>query len=228
MLLAASIGLLPAEQATDVVQRMTRAAEANGLRFHCSEVEEEGEKGLAISYVSGEEPPATLSHSDAFAAVASISQLLGSDGTVARKILERIFEAESDAHGLPPEQVHLHEIGRPQALLNIAGIGLVVPMVAPPGERVLCSTITTGRGITAIAHGTFRIPAPASAFLLRGLAHTPGDHPGERATPTGLAAVSVIATGHSDEVPPRPVKRSVGFGTKRFAGRLGRLAMTVS
>jgi hypothetical protein len=227
MLLAAMVGLLPAAQAGDVVRMMSEASDEHGVGFHCSEMEEEGERGLAISYTAREEPASTLPHADAFAKVASMSRLLGSDGEVARKILSRVFEAESDAHSLPPEEVHLHEIGRPQALLNIAGIGLVAPMVAPPGEEVLCSTITVGRGITATSHGTFRIPAPASAFLLRGLAHTPGDHPGERATPTGLAAVSVIATGHSDEAPASPVKRSVGFGTKRFAGRLGRVAMTI-
>lgn len=228
MLLAASIGLLSPAQSDDAVGRMSEAADAHGVEFHCSEIEEEGERGLAISYVAREGPASTLSHADAYSAVSSMSRLLGSDGAVAIRILDRIFEAESDAHGLPPEQVHLHEIGRPQALLNIAGIGLVAPMVAPPGERVLCTTVTTGRGVTATSHGTFRVPAPAAAFLLRGLAHTPGDHPGERATPTGLAALSVIATGHSDDLPASFKKRSVGFGTKRFAGRLGRVAMTIS
>ncbi len=228
MLLAASIGLLPTAQSEDVVLRMSRAADAHGVRFHCSEMEEEGERGLAISYIARDDHAPTLSHADAYSAVSSMSRLLGSDGVLARRVLDRIFEAESDAHGLPPEQVHLHEIGRPQALLNIAGIGLVAPMVAPAGDQVLCTTITTGRGVTVTSHGTFRVPAPAAAFLLEGLAHTPGDHPGERATPTGLAALSVIATGHSDDLPASPKRRSVGFGTKRFAGRLGRVAMTVS
>ncbi len=228
MLLAASIGLLPRDRADDVVRRMQRTAEGYGVGFHCSGIEEDGEAGLAVSYTVREEPPSTVSYAQALSTVSSIAGSLGSGGGLAGRILARIFEAESDAHRLPPEQVHLHEIGRPQALLNIAGMGFVVPMVAPPGERVLCSTITTGRGITVTSHGTMRIPAPAAAFLLRGLAHVPGDHPGERATPTGLAAVSVIAHGHSDEPPAHASARSVGFGTKRFAGRLGRVVMTRS
>jgi len=160
--------------------------------------------------------------------MSSLNSRLGSRGDLASRILTRIFEAESAAHGLPPEEVHLHEIGRPEALLNIAGIGLVVPMLLSEDDTFLCSTITTGRGLTTISHGTFRVPAPATAFLLEGLPHTVGDHPGERATPTGVAAVSVLMTGHSESAPEGHAARSIGFGTKRFAGRLGRVVMTSS
>lgn len=228
MVLAACIGLLPREDMGHVLERMSRTAERSGLRFHCVEVEEDGDKGLAISCVGRDPPPGEVSHDQAFSTLGSMSAGLGSRGDVAERILERIFEAESAAHGLPPEQVHLHEIGRPQALLNIAGIGLVAPMISTPGESFQYSTITTGRGVTTTSHGTMRIPAPASAFLLRGLAHIAGDHPGERATPTGVAAVAVLATEHSDAPPREPSARSVGFGTKRFAGRLGRVVLTVS
>lgn len=228
MLLAASIGLLTRGDAGQVLQKLAGTAARSGVTFHCAEIEEEGERGLGISYISKERKLDTVPHDEAFSTLSAMSAGLGSRGDVADRILEKIFEAESDAHGLPPDQVHLHEIGRPEALLNIAGIGLVAPMICPPGEVFLCSTITAGRGITTTSHGTMRIPAPASAFLLKGLAHVMGDHPGERATPTGLAAVAVLSSGHSDAVPEKPLARSVGFGTKRFAGRLGRVVMTSS
>lgn len=228
MVLAASIGLLPQGSRDDVLARMSRASEAHGVRFHCARIEEDGDTGLAISYVSKERRLEPVPHPEAFSTLSSMSSRLGAGGDTARRILDRIFDAESAAHGLPPEQVHLHEVGRPEALLNIAGIGLVAPMICPPGEAFLYSTITTGRGVTTTSHGTMRIPAPAAAFLLKGLVHTTGDHPGERATPTGVAAVAVLATGHSDAVPEGAAARSVGFGTKRFAGRLGRVVMTGS
>lgn len=226
MLLAASIGLLPSGQTSDVLQRIRMTAERFGATFHWATIEEGGEKGLALSCTVKQSLPHERSHSEAFSVLSSMSSDLGSSDDVASRILSRIFEAESAAHGLPPEQVHLHEIGRIQALLNIAGIGLVVPMISDQGEALQYSTITTGRGVTVTSHGTMRIPAPASAFLLRGLVHVTGDHPGERATPTGVAAVSVLATEHADALPGIPLARSVGFGTKRFAGRLGRVVMT--
>jgi uncharacterized protein (DUF111 family) len=228
MLLAASMGLLPPETLSSVLERMHRAADGVGLSFHYEEVREEGDSGLAVSYVPRTPPPSTTSHPEAYSLLSSVNSSLGSDGEVARRILDRIFEAEAAAHGLPPEEVHLHEIGRPEALMNIAGIGLVVPMLMSGDREFLCSTITTGRGVTTISHGIFRVPAPATAFLLEGLKHAAGDHPGERATPTGVAAVSVLATGHSDDVPKEVLARSTGFGTKRFAGRLGRVVMTIS
>ncbi len=226
MVLASLIGLLPGHMADEVLAKVAMTAEASGTRFYSSVVEEGGEKGLALTYVPRMDFPGTVSHRDAFATLESMGKRLGSDGDVASRILTRIFEAESLAHGAPPEQVHLHEVGRPEALLNIAAIGLVAPMVRTPGEDVLCSTVTTGRGITVTSHGTMRVPAPATAFLLRGMVHTHGDHPGERATPTGVAALAVLATGHSDDVPATPRARGVGFGTKRFAGRLGRVVAT--
>jgi len=225
MVLAASIGLLPPGDVKEVLGRISLTADVFDTAFHWTDIEEDGEKGLALSYVTRQQPLGTTSHDEAFSSLSRMSSELGSRGDIARRILDKIFEAESTAHGLPPEQVHLHEIGRPQALLNIAGIGLVAPMISAPGEVVKCSTITTGRGVTVTSHGTMRIPAPAAAFLLKGIVHVPGDHPGERATPTGVAAVSVLATEQSDTRPDRPSARSVGFGTKRFAGRLGRIVM---
>lgn len=228
MVLASLTGLLSRGDAAMVLHRLSETASKHDIAFHCGEMEDEGERGLAISYISKERPAGTVPYADAFSTLSAMNESLGSEGDIAERILRRIFEAESEAHGLPPEQVHLHEIGRPEALLNIAGIGLVAPMACPPGERFVCSTITTGRGVTTISHGIMRIPAPATAFLLKGLAHVVGDHPGERATPTGVAAAAVLSSGHSDAVPSPWTARSVGFGTKRFAGRLGRVVMTVS
>ncbi|MGD9963402.1 MAG: nickel insertion protein, partial [Thermoplasmata archaeon] len=223
MVLAAAIGLLPRGDAALALRGISGVASTHGVAFHCAEFEDGGDRGLGISYISRERMLDTVPYDQAFSTLSSMSDALGSRGDVAARILGKIFEAESDAHGLPPEQVHLHEIGRPEALLNIAGIGLVAPMVCPPGDVFVCSTVTAGRGITTTSHGTMRIPAPASAFLLKGLPHIAGDHPGERATPTGLAAAAVLSSGHSDAAPEDPVARSVGFGTKRFAGRLGRV-----
>lgn len=228
MVLAAMIGLLDPEDREDVLERLRKASAMLGVTLHSAELEEDGDSGLALSYVSRGSSPPTVGYDDAFSNLSSICDALGGGHEVARKILGRIFEAESAAHGEPPERVHLHEIGRAQAMLNIAGIGLLAPMVVPEGEAVAYSAIATGRGVTATSHGTLRIPPPATAFLLRGLAHWPGDHPGERATPTGVAALSVLSTEHSDEPPKNPVVRSVGFGTKRFAGRRGRVVITRS
>jgi len=107
--------------------------------------------------------------------------------------------------------VNMYGISKAHSMLREAGAG-----------DFICSTITTGKGIVVIAHGAVRVPAPACKHLLKGLKHETGNEPGERATPTGLAAVRVLARSQSDDTPIECRKRSVGFGTRRFGGRLGR------
>jgi hypothetical protein len=223
MLLAALLGLVPPRRKEELVDRIKRAAEGRGILATVLDLKEGTDSGLGISYSAKDDIVRETSYGQAYAILNGFSKGLGSDSVLPGKILGSIFDAEAEAHGLPAKEVHLHEIGRPQALLNFAGIGLVhSELVASEPEDVVASTITTGKGIVVVSHGAVRVPAPAAYILLRGLVHEPGDDPGERATPSGIAAVKSMISRQSDEMPPNPTARSVGFGTKRFGGRLGR------
>lgn len=226
MLLAAMIGLLDPPMIEEVSSRFEDASENVGLEFRLLRIDEEGQIGLGISYLQPEPTHYGASHDECFSRLASIERELGSASPVGKAILQIIFDAEAEAHGVPAGQVHLHEIGRPQALLNMAGIGFLSTRLQDMGaEGFICSTVATGRGIVVVSHGAMRIPAPAASILLRGLNHVPGDSPGERATPSGIAAVKALAKSQSDEVPKSCTRKAIGFGTKRFAGRLGRTTL---
>ena len=226
-LLAAMIGLLDEDERRRSAKRLKTAALAHGLEFELQSIEESGESGLGISYREPE--PLVVqetSYEQCFSVLAEMEGQIGSTAPPARAILRVIFEAEGQAHGLPPEEVHLHEIARPQAILNIAAIGhLSQRLIEVAGGPFVGSTITTGRGIVVVSHGAVRVPPPASLALLKDMMHQPGDAPGERATPTGIAAVKAIIHHQSDLIPTSFKKRSIGFGTRRFAGRLGRTAL---
>jgi len=226
MVLASMIGLLDKPLLNDVSNRIGRVASENGLDFHLVEILDRGESGLGVTCIEKVAASTQTSHSDAFSRLDNMGDHLGSKDKTSLRILELIFEAEGEAHGLPPQEVHLHEIGRPQALLNIAGIGLVHSLLVEAGcGEFVSSTITTGKGIVVIGHGAVRVPAPATRLLLRGLEHLQGDDPGERATPTGIAAVKALISSQTDEFPEEFVKKSIGFGTRRFGGRLGRTTL---
>jgi hypothetical protein len=227
MLLAAMLGLMTDERRRDLIARIGSACSKRGIDLRLLELEEEGEKGLGVAYIAREERPAEeRSRDDAYAALAGIEREIGSGSPVGRRILDLIFEAEAKAHGVPVDRVHLHEIGRMQALVNIAGIGAVAAELDRKGtEEFVCSTIVTGRGTVVVSHGVIRIPAPASAHLLDGLIHEPGQNPGERATPTGIAAARALMRRQSEDPPERSSARSTGFGTRRFGGRLGRTTL---
>ncbi len=223
MLLAALLGLVPPKKRGPMVKGIAKAAEKREIAFTVLDMEEDGMTGIGISYSAKESPSDETSYSDAFSMLNEFSSELGSRSPLPGKTLGMIFDAEAEAHGLPAKEVHLHELGRPQALLNLAGIGLAHShIVGSKAEEVVVSTITTGKGIVVVSHGVVRVPAPAAYILLRGLVNDPGDDPGERATPSGIAAVKAMISRQSDQAPPKPSAMSVGFGTKRFGGRLGR------
>ena len=226
MILAALLGLLGDSEREEIVARLQRASSELGIEMRVARIEDAGDTGLGISYLEKDTWETSASYQEAHETLGTIETTLKSESSVGNQILEQIFGAEASAHGVAKERVHLHEIGRPQALVNMAGIGLVSSIIQESDrEGFACTTITTGRGIVAVSHGAVRIPSPASEFLLKGMKHWPGDSPGERATPTGIAAIRVLAKLRSDQLPGVCSRRSVGFGTKRFGGRLGRVAM---
>lgn len=226
-LLAAMIGLLDNAERGKFAERLKDAARARGLEFGLLSIDEDGESGLGISY--REPVPLVVqetSYAQCFSTLAEIEDQISSVGPTARAILSVIFEAEGQAHGLPPEEVHLHELGRPQALLNIAAIGCLAQRITElTGGPFVGSTITTGRGIVVVSHGAVRVPPPASLVLLKDMMNQPGDAPGERATPSGIAAMKALIQHQTEIVPSDFRKRSIGFGTRRFAGRLGRTTL---
>jgi hypothetical protein len=226
MLLAAMLGMLPEDDRSRAMTALSGACSRRGIEMSLSEVEDAGDRGLCIAYVSKSREEAGASRDEAYSALAAIEDEAGSGSPVGRRILDAIMEAEAKAHEVPVDQVHLHEIARPQAMVNIAGIGLVHGLLAGQGkDEWAASPITTGRGMVVVSHGAVRIPAPACRFLLEGMEHVPGDSPGERATPVGVAAVKVLASRQTADIPASPRAKSMGFGTRRFGGRLGRISL---
>ena len=227
MLVAGMLDLLDDMKARDVSRRIQKAAAAHGIAFTSAEVEEDGDKGLAVNYGPSNEHAGHVSQEDALALLEEYEDILGSRSSVGKLMLKEIVEAESEAHCVPVKEVHLHEIGRPQGILNMAAIGLMSHMLVEDGaEGFVASKVVTGKGITVMSHGAIRIPPPAARILLRGLVHEEGDASGERATPTGIAALKVLAKSQIETVPTDRIERmGVGFGTKRFGGRLGRTVL---
>jgi len=123
-----------------------------------------------------------------------------------------LAQAEAAVHGHSPEQVHFHEVGALDALVDVVGVcaGLLHFGV----EQLVCSPPPAGHGLVATAHGTLPLPAPAVLELARlraiPLASAEGFPPGELTTPTGLALAACWATrfGH----PPTHVPKRVGVG----------------
>lgn len=137
-----------------------------------------------------------------------------------------IAVAEAEIHGLPPEEVHLHEVGAVDAIMDI--VGSIWGLEQLGVKRVYCSTISLGDGFVTAAHGVLPVPAPATMKLLEGHNVRPGpEGAGELVTPTGAALVKVLSVGP----PPHeytPLRSGFGAGTKDFKGRANALRIVLA
>jgi len=136
----------------------------------------------------------------------------------------RLAEAEAQVHGLQPEEVHFHEVGAVDSIVDI--VGGVIGLRWLGVERFVSSPLNLGSGTVTMSHGTFPVPAPATALLVRGVP-VYGSGQGELLTPTG----ALLITGHADEYGPLPalVLRAIGYGagTRETLGRPNALRLIV-
>lgn len=108
------------------------------------------------------------------------------------EVFERLVQAEARVHRVPTDDVHLHELGSVDALVDVCG---VVTLLADLGvDRLACSPLPVGRGFVRAAHGVLPLPAPATAELLRGLPVVGVGIDAELVTPTGAALVATLAS----------------------------------
>lgn len=144
----------------------------------------------------------------------------------ANRTFMAIATAEGEIHGMPPAQVHLHEVGSVDAILDVVGVIWGLDLLGV--ERVYCGTIALGDGTVKAAHGILPVPAPATLKLLEGHPVRPGpEKSGELVTPTGAALVRVLSAGP----PPAeytPVRSGFGAGTKDFQGRANALRVILA
>jgi uncharacterized protein (TIGR00299 family) protein len=164
--------------------------------------------------------------------IEQIRELVAASGAPAevRARADRVFwsiaQAEGEIHGLPPAEVHLHEVGAVDAILDV--VGSVWGFAELGVEDVRCGVIRTGDGTVRAAHGILPVPAPATLKLLEGHRVSPGpEGSGELVTPTGAGLVRELSTG---EPPTEFVPRASGYGagTKDFAGRANALRIVLA
>ena len=226
MLLAAMLGQLDERRRAEVIPKLRTAASVLEVTLRIDRVEDTGDRGLTAIYSRAESDMHSITSREAFNRLDAIGTSLSSSSDISRSMMEKILEAESVVHGVREEDVHLHEVGRPEALFNMGAIGYLSGCLEDfkPVESFF-TRVTTGSGMVRTSHGTVDVPAPATSQLLMGLEHSPGDCRGERATPTGIAALKTLASGQVEELPERTLARSVGFGTRWWAGRRGRMVI---
>ena len=127
---------------------------------------------------------------------------------MSRDIFERIAQAEAVIHGCTVDQVHFHEVGGIDAIVDIVGTALCMDYLDI--KTVIASHIPLGKGFVSCDHGTLPVPAPATLGILKGVPVYGTKIPHELVTPTG-AAILVTLAGSYGELPEMIIEKT-GYG----------------
>jgi len=126
----------------------------------------------------------------------------------AKALFRRLAEVEASIHRMPVEQVHLHEVGALDSIIDI--VGAVFALEWFGADRIVSSALNVGGGMVDSAHGRFPVPAPATVSLLGDAPIYSGEIQKELVTPTGALIVSSYASAFGP-IPPMVVEQ-VGYG----------------
>jgi len=151
--------------------------------------------------------------------VARIEAAPLSPGTAAHAtaILRHLAEAEAAIHHVPVDEVHFHEIGDWDSLMDVTAAGSVA--AALEGARWSVSALPRGDGLVRTRHGLLPVPAPATARLLEGFTWRDDGVGGERVTPTGAAILRHLVEPASGRVVGRLRGTGTGAGTRELPGQ---------
>jgi hypothetical protein len=184
----------------------------------------------AHSHGSGPHPDAALHHDRSHEhahgrTAAEIRELIAHSSLStwvkerALSVFRRVAEAEGKIHGKPADEVHFHEVGAVDSIVDIVGACLALESLGRP--RVLASPVVDGRGWIDCAHGRFPVPAPATLEILsaRGISFTQCEEPHEMVTPTGAALLAEFAESFGP-IQNLTIRRiGYGLGTREHASR---------
>ncbi|MEZ4407451.1 MAG: nickel pincer cofactor biosynthesis protein LarC [Polyangiales bacterium] len=211
MLVAALIDLgVPQEP----IARALDALPLEGFRVGTEPRERHGIMGLGfVVEVTARQPPRRWRE---IRAMLTDAPLLDGVRQRALAAFAVLAEAEGRVHRTSPEDVHFHEVGAVDAIVDVVSASAALDWL---GARVTASPLPMGRGFVKAAHGVLPVPAPAVVEVLRGVPTVEANVEAELVTPTGAALVRANATGFHRWPSMRPVATGFGAGTRDLSSR---------
>lgn len=206
MLVAALLDLDPTGAAEELLRETVARLGLDEVRVEVTRGSDSGIVCRRLEVISEGPPPArTLADAEAAVAAAELPSRVAGRAVGA---LRRLAEVEASLHGVTPQEVHFHELGAADTLVDVVGCLALVEALGV--DRVVSSPVPVGSGRVATEHGRLGVPAPATLALLSGVPLLGGPEPSEVTTPTGALLVTELA----DDFGPLPAMtvEAVGYG----------------
>ncbi len=163
---------------------------------------------------SGKRRPRAHSHEHrSFRDISGLIKKSGLPDRVKRRSLDifgKLAAAEAKIHGHPVDEVHFHEVGAIDSIVDI--VGAAICLEALNVDAILSSPVQVGGGFVKCAHGTLPVPAPATVEILTGIPIRSGLVPFEATTPTGAAILAATAGQFTDHIDFTPLTIGYGIG----------------
>ena len=197
-----------------VVESALAALPLEGFHIHRGHVHRSGIVATSFDvHLEAPQPERTFREIDAMLTEAPLAPRVKD---LARRIFRRLGEAEAAVHKMPLDEVHFHEVGAVDAIVDIVG---AAACVAHLGAEVVASPLPMGRGFVHARHGILPLPPPATVECLRGVPTYATDIDFEFVTPTGAAIVATIASRFERWPTFAPERVGFGGGQKELADR---------
>jgi uncharacterized protein (TIGR00299 family) protein len=130
-------------------------------------------------------------------------------------IFAKIAEAEALIHNKPVDDVHFHEVGAIDSIVDIVGAAICLHFLEP--DLIQCSTVELGGGTVHCAHGIYPVPAPATTELVKNIPVRKGTIDYEATTPTGAAILAACVNEFTDKANFAILKTGYGIGSRDSA-----------
>jgi uncharacterized protein (TIGR00299 family) protein len=198
--------LLDAGWRLDDLQSVVGALGLDGVQVEAESVVKQGIAGTQVQVIAPDAQPQR--HPADLKRIIEGAALPAEVKTCALTVIDRLAQVEAEVHGMLLEEVHFHEIGAVDTLVDV--VGTISGFHALAIKRIECAPLPWSGGMIKTQHGLMPVPPPAVAALLKDIPVIGVDIQGEMVTPTG-AVLAVTLADRFGEM-PRLTVRSVGYG----------------
>ncbi len=202
------LGVLLDMLGTDDLEAHLKGLALDNYRVEVKHTRKEGVTGVDVKVLCEKDHPHRGLND--IVAIIDNSEIDPEAAARAKKAFRLMAEAEGSVHGMSPEEVHFHEVGAVDSIVDIVGSSILMEALGP--GKVVFSALNVGSGTVHCAHGEFPVPAPATIRLLEGVPVFANGQPMERVTPTGAVLARVFADDFGAIPPGVVLKTGYGIG----------------